>query len=72
MEGLIAEGAEVIEADGPGSVIDAALIAAAQRVEHYEISAYGSARLWPATSGTTTSSNSSKRRSTKNRRPMRS
>jgi ferritin-like metal-binding protein YciE len=44
MEGLIAEGAEVIEADGPGSVIDAALVAAAQRVEHYEISAYGSAR----------------------------
>jgi ferritin-like metal-binding protein YciE len=44
MEGLFAEGAEVIEADGPGSVIDAALIAAAQRVEHYEISAYGSAR----------------------------
>jgi ferritin-like metal-binding protein YciE len=44
MEGLIAEGAEVIESDGPGSVIDTALIAAAQRVEHYEISAYGSAR----------------------------
>jgi ferritin-like metal-binding protein YciE len=44
MEGLLAEGAEVIEADGPCSVIDAALIAAAQRVEHYEISAYGSAR----------------------------
>ncbi len=37
-------GAEVLEADGPGAVIDAALIAAAQRVEHYEISAYGSAR----------------------------
>jgi ferritin-like metal-binding protein YciE len=44
MEGLIEEGAEVIEAEGPGPVIDAALIAAAQRVEHYEISAYGSAR----------------------------
>ena len=44
MEGLIAEGAEVLEAEGPGPVIDAALIAAAQRVEHYEISAYGSAR----------------------------
>jgi ferritin-like metal-binding protein YciE len=34
----------VLEAEGPGPVIDAALIAAAQRVEHYEISAYGSAR----------------------------
>jgi ferritin-like metal-binding protein YciE len=44
MEGLIEEGAEVLEADGPGPVIDSALIAAAQRVEHYEISAYGSAR----------------------------
>jgi ferritin-like metal-binding protein YciE len=44
MEGLIEEGAEVIEAEGPGPIIDAALIAAAQRVEHYEISAYGSAR----------------------------
>ncbi len=46
MEGLIAEGAEVLEAEGPGPVIDAALIAAAQRVEHYEISAYGSARAF--------------------------
>jgi ferritin-like metal-binding protein YciE len=44
MEGLVEEGAEVLEADGPGPVIDAALIGAAQRVEHYEISAYGSAR----------------------------
>jgi ferritin-like metal-binding protein YciE len=44
MEGLIAEGAEVLDEDGAGEVIDAALIAAAQRVEHYEISAYGSAR----------------------------
>lgn len=44
MEGLIEEGKEVIEEDGEGAVIDAALIAAAQRVEHYEISAYGSAR----------------------------
>jgi ferritin-like metal-binding protein YciE len=44
MEGLIEEGKEVIEAEGPSGVIDAALIAAAQRVEHYEISAYGTAR----------------------------
>jgi len=41
MKGLIEEGAEVIEEDGEESVIDAALVAAAQRVEHYEISAYG-------------------------------
>jgi ferritin-like metal-binding protein YciE len=44
MEGLIEEGKEVLDADGPGAIIDAALIAAAQRVEHYEISGYGTAR----------------------------
>ena len=44
MVGLIEEGAEVLEAEGPEPVIDAAIIAAAQRVEHYEISAYGTAR----------------------------
>lgn len=43
MKGLCEEGAEVIEEDGDESVIDAALVAAGQRVEHYEISAYGSA-----------------------------
>lgn len=44
MEGLVEEGQEVIDSDGEPEVIDAALIAAAQRVEHYEISAYGTAR----------------------------
>jgi ferritin-like metal-binding protein YciE len=44
MEGLIEEAKEVLDADGPEDVIDAALIIAAQKVEHYEISAYGSAR----------------------------
>jgi ferritin-like metal-binding protein YciE len=41
MEGLVAEGAEVMEEDFEGSLMDAALIGAAQRVEHYEIAAYG-------------------------------
>ena len=41
MEGLVEEGAEVMEEDFEGSVMDAALIGAAQRVEHYEIAAYG-------------------------------
>jgi len=40
MEGLIKEGAEVID-EFEGKVLDAGLISAAQRVEHYEISAYG-------------------------------
>jgi ferritin-like metal-binding protein YciE len=44
MEGLIEEGKEGIEADGEEQLLDLALIAAAQRVEHYEISAYGSLR----------------------------
>jgi ferritin-like metal-binding protein YciE len=46
MEGIISEGAEVLDEDGPSSVIDAALIAAAQRVEHYEIAAYGCIRSY--------------------------
>jgi ferritin-like metal-binding protein YciE len=41
MEGLIKEGAGVIGEDFEDSVMDAALISAAQRVEHYEIAAYG-------------------------------
>lgn len=46
MKGLIEEGTEVLETEGDDDVIDAALIAAAQRVEHYEISAYGTARAF--------------------------
>jgi ferritin-like metal-binding protein YciE len=41
MEGLVEEGSEVMEEDFEGSLMDAALIGAAQRVEHYEIAAYG-------------------------------
>lgn len=44
MKGLIAEGSEVLDSSGDPDVIDAAIIAAAQRVEHYEISGYGTAR----------------------------
>jgi ferritin-like metal-binding protein YciE len=41
MEGIIAESAEILSEDYEDAVMDAALIAAAQRVEHYEIAAYG-------------------------------
>ncbi|QDU28434.1 hypothetical protein ETAA8_35340 [Anatilimnocola aggregata] len=41
MQGLIEEGKEVIDEDMPEAVTDAALIAAAQKCEHYEIAAYG-------------------------------
>lgn len=44
MKGLISEGKEVIDLEGEPDVKDAALIAAAQRVEHYEIAGYGCAR----------------------------
>jgi ferritin-like metal-binding protein YciE len=41
MEGLVKEGAEAMEEDFEDAVLDEALIGAAQRVEHYEIAAYG-------------------------------
>jgi ferritin-like metal-binding protein YciE len=41
MEGLVEEGKEVIDEIEPGPVLDAALIGAAQKVEHYEIASYG-------------------------------
>jgi ferritin-like metal-binding protein YciE len=44
MEGLIAEGKEAMDSDGEPALVDTALIAAVQRVEHYEMSAYGTAR----------------------------
>lgn len=44
MEGLIEEGKELMEEDFDENAIDAGLIGAAQKVEHYEIAAYGTAR----------------------------
>jgi ferritin-like metal-binding protein YciE len=44
MEGLIEEGKEIIEEDLEEDATDAGLIGAAQKVEHYEIAAYGTAR----------------------------
>jgi ferritin-like metal-binding protein YciE len=46
MKGLIREGQEKIEEDLPDTVRDAALIGAAQKVEHYEIAAYGTLRTY--------------------------
>jgi len=53
VEGIIAEGKEMLELDLPAAVGDAALIAAAQRVEHYEIAAYGTARTYAELLGET-------------------
>jgi ferritin-like metal-binding protein YciE len=44
IEGLIAKGEEIIAVDGDPAVKDAALIGVAQKIEHYEIAAYGTAR----------------------------
>ena len=46
MEGLIEEAKEYLEEDMEPAVLDAALIGAAQKVEHYEIASYGTARTW--------------------------
>lgn len=46
MEGLIEEGNEIMQEDAEPDVMDAGLIAAAQKVEHYEIASYGTARAW--------------------------
>ena len=51
MKGLVEEGAEAIKESAPDSVKDAALIAAGQRVEHYEIAAYGTARSFAESLG---------------------
>ena len=45
MEGLVKEGDELMK-ETDKDALDAALIAAAQKVEHYEISSYGTARTW--------------------------
>jgi ferritin-like metal-binding protein YciE len=53
MKGLIEEGSEAMELEGPENLRDAKLIGAAQRVEHYEIAAYGTARAFAETIGET-------------------
>jgi ferritin-like metal-binding protein YciE len=46
MKGLIEEGSEILEENGEESGLDAAIIVAAQKVEHYEIASYGSVRTF--------------------------
>jgi ferritin-like metal-binding protein YciE len=53
MKGLVEEGSEVISGQGDPDVKDAALIAAAQRLEHYGIAAYGTARTFAQRLGQT-------------------
>lgn len=46
MKGLIEEGSEILKEEGEESVLDAGIIVAAQKVEHYEIASYGSVRTF--------------------------
>ena len=46
MQGLIEEATEMMEEDAEDAVMDAAIIASAQKVEHYEIATYGTVRTW--------------------------
>jgi ferritin-like metal-binding protein YciE len=51
MEGLLEEGEGMMEEEGDDSVIDAGIIAAAQKVEHYEIASYGCVCTWAESLG---------------------
>ena len=51
MEGLLAEAVEMLEQEGDAQVKDAGIIASAQRLEHYEIAAYGSTHAFAALMG---------------------
>ena len=46
MKGLVEEGSEILKEEGDPSVVDAGIIVAAQKVEHYEIASYGSVRTF--------------------------
>ena len=53
MAGIIEEGSNLLEEDFDGAVLDAGIIASAQRAEHYEITAYGSVMAWAKQLGET-------------------
>jgi len=57
MMGILKEGEEIMQEDYEGEAMDAALISAAQRVEHYEIAAYGTVRTWAELLGESEASN---------------
>jgi ferritin-like metal-binding protein YciE len=46
MQGLIEEATELMEEDATDAVLDAGIIAAAQKVEHFEMASYGTVRAW--------------------------
>ena len=70
MEGLIEEGKSLLKEDADPDVMDAGIIVAAQKVEHYEIAAYGAVCEYARIMGHTEACNCSSRRSRKGRRPI--
>jgi len=66
MKGLIEEGSEILQEDGEESVLDAGIIVAAQKVEHYEIAGYGSVRTFAQLLARTGQRSFCKQPSTKN------
>ena len=69
IQGIIEEGKEIMEDFAESEALDAGLIAAAQAVEHYEISRYGTLRTWAGALGLTDAAASSKRPWRRRRRP---
>lgn len=71
MAGIVEEGDEMIGEDVEGAVMDAALISAAQRVEHYEIAAYGCVHAWAQALGKDSAANLLEKTLGKKKKPMR-
>jgi len=71
MEGLLEEGKEIMSEEAEPEVMDAALIAAAQRVEHYEIAGYGCARTFARQLGHEEAANLLQQRSMRRLKPTR-
>ena len=70
--GIIEEGKSIMEEDFDETTMDACLIAAGQRAEHYEMAAYGTLVAWAKAMGHTKRRTCSSRRSTRRKRPTRS
>ena len=70
--GIIEEGKSIMEEDFDDATMDACLIAAGQRAEHYEMAAYGTLVAWARASDTTRPPNCSSRRWTKRKQLTRS
>ena len=71
MKGLVEEGSEILEEEGEQFVLDAGIIAAAQKVEHYEIASYGTVRAWAKLLGKRKRPICCSKPSTKKERPIR-